>query len=176
MSLPGDAEYLQVIEVVDRLTTRRGKVLRVNRWKKSRSAARAATFKVQKGSGGSSSPSGCRKVTLKNRKYSLTGIDHMYTYTIKTKWCWNRGKGSISDVKTDWSMYIDNDTGYWRGQTRLRRMFYAWSSGKPRSGYRHDRQGEFENCILKYGCTGTSYPRNIIRAHSNGTWTWWTDD
>ena len=114
---------------------------------------------------------------MKNRKYSVTGIDHMYTYTTWTRWCWNRTRGRITSPSMGWSIYIDNDSVYWRGQTAASRSYwYQWRAGYANSGHVQDRQGEFENCYLKVGCTGTSYPRNILRAHSNGTWTWWTDD
>jgi hypothetical protein len=142
----------------------------------SRTVLTGVLAKTESGSGGSSSASGCRTVTLDNRKYSITGIDHMYTYTTTTHWCWNRSSKTVSSVTRDWDFYIDNDTVYWRGQVDLDADFYAWSSGYSRSGYIHARKGEFENCIFKYGCTGTSYPKNIIRSHSDGTWTWWTDD
>ena len=56
-------------------------------------------------------------------------------------------------------------------------LFYDYSTndGHPKSAYKHYRQGQFENCVLKYGCIGTTYPANTLRSYYNGTWAWATN-
>ena len=131
--------------------------------------------KIEQGSGGTPMSSGCKTITLENKKYSTTGIDHMYTYTTITKYCFNRATKTISNVQNDWDFYTDNDSVKWVSQVRKWQEFYPWTSGYSQSGYRHKRKGHFENCYF-FGCTGDSYPVNEIKAHSDGTYTWWTDD
>ena len=135
-----------------------------------------STQKTESGSEGSSSASGCRTATLRNRKYSLTGTDHMYTYTTVTSWCWNRSQRKITSPSTSWDIYIDNGSVAWRGEIARDIRSYTSISGYPQSGYYHYRQGHLENCFPVLGCTGSSYPRNQIWSHSDGTWRWQTDD
>jgi hypothetical protein len=130
--------------------------------------------KTETGSGGSSSASGCRKVTLTNKKYDYSGIDHLYTYTTWTSWCWNRSSKTISGVSTGSSFYIDNGGIGWEGQTGHSEYFYAWNTGS-KSGYYHMRKGGFVNDFGPW-TWGHSYPVNIIRSHSDGTRTWRTED
>lgn len=74
--------------------------------------------------------------------------------------------------------YIDrvDSTQYWRGQVNSEYSFYDYgvNNGHPRSAYKHYRQGRFENCVVKYGCIGNTYPANTLRSYYNGTWAWKT--
>jgi hypothetical protein len=130
--------------------------------------------KNEGGSGGSPSATGCRKVRLDNKKFDYLGIDHLYTYTTWTEWCWNRSAKSVSSVSTGYSVYIDNSGIGWEGQVNLDKHFYA-SSTTSNSGYFHYRQGGFVNDFGPW-TWGHSYPENTIRSHSDGTWTWATTD
>ena len=47
--------------------------------------------------------------------------------------------------------------------------FYTWCCNDGRSGHYAFRQGEIQNCILKYGCPGTWYPTVEIFVHGDGT-------
>ena len=135
-----------------------------------------SVLKTETGSGGSSSASGCREVKLTNKKFSYTGTDHLYTYWTWTYWCWNRANKRISNVSMRYDWYCDNSSISWEGQSKADPRFYDWINGYPYSGHDHDRTGTFKNTYPIVGEVGTSYPRNIIRAHSDGTWTWRTED
>ena len=123
------------------------------------------------GSGGSSSASGCRKATVKNRGESITGT-LVYKYNTWTEWCWNRADHAVTTVKTGQYLSDVASTMYYRGLTGQDERFYAWRSGFNKSGHWHERQAHFENCVVRYGCISSDYPRNVIRAHSDGTYTW----
>lgn len=123
------------------------------------------------GSGGSVSNSGCRKVTVTNVHHTLTGRT-AFKFITWTRWCWVRATKVISNVTTGYTFSTDGFE-YWRGMIQDNKHFYDWAAGvAPKSGYFHEKVGSFENCILKYGCISIAYPHNIIRSHTNGTWTW----
>lgn len=127
------------------------------------------------GSGGSSSSSGCRKATVRNKGETVLGYT-AYWYNTWTQWCWNRSDHVVSDVVT--GQYFEDvaSTMYYRRLVVDDQRFYAWKSGYNKSGHWHERQAQWENCIAKYGCISNDYPRNIIRAHSDGTFSWNTTD
>ena len=123
------------------------------------------------GSGGNPQGSGCLKVTVTNVVHTLLGFT-AYKFITWTSWCWTRSTRTISSVDTGWSITDVDSQYYWKGMVNTSRRFYEWSSGYAKSGYYHYRMGQFDNCVLKYGCIGTSYPENTLRSHSDGTWTW----
>lgn len=125
------------------------------------------------GSGGSSSASGCTKVTVHNEAETLLGFTAYY-FDTWTRWCWTRSTARVYDVTHGWDIHSVDSQQYWKGIVNKETHLYDWKSGDSDSGYYHMRQGQFENCVLKYGCIGTTYPKNIIRSHSDGTWTWAT--
>ena len=128
---------------------------------------------MDSGSGGSSSTSGCRKVTVSNRAHTLLGFT-AFRYNTWTRWCWNGYKHKVTQPTNGWRI-TDVDPEYiWRGQVNSDLHWYAFRSGWPHSGWYHYRQGHFENCVLHVGCVGNIYPENTLRVHSNGTWTWST--
>lgn len=130
--------------------------------------------KTENGSGGSPSASGCIRVTVSNKKYDYSGIDHLYTYFTWTDWCWNRSQKRVYNVATGTDFYIDNAGIGWEGNTGSDKYFYAWSTTS-NSGYYHMHKGGFVNDFGPW-TWGHSYPVNIIRSHSDGTWTWETSD
>lgn len=127
------------------------------------------------GSGGTSSASGCRKVTVRNRGESVLGY-LVYRYNTWTEWCWNRADRSITSVKTGEYLSDVASSMYYRGVVTKNEEFYAWRSGYNKSGHWHARQSHWENCVAKYGCISSDYPRNSLRAHSDGTYSWATYD
>lgn len=126
------------------------------------------------GIGGSSSASGCQRVTITNTGRNLLG-SVAYRFKTWTHWCWNRGNHRVYDVQSGWNITDVDFTYDWQGIINRDLRFFAWISGYPRSGYINMRQGKFLNCAFKVGCfTGYSYPVNRLRSRSNGTFYWST--
>jgi hypothetical protein len=132
------------------------------------------TSSWEEGFGGSSSASGCQRVTVHNTGHNALG-SVAYKFHTWTDWCWNRANETVSSVLTGWYITDVDSTYDWKGIINSDLRFFAWQDGAPHSGYIHMRQGKFDNCIVKYGCVGTSYPANRLRSRSNGTWYWATD-
>lgn len=132
---------------------------------------------VQKasGTGGSTTASGCRKVTITNTKRTTLGFT-AFKYHTWTRWCWTRSSQVVSSVTTGWSISDVDSQFYWKGNVNSEFGFYDYSTndGHPKSAYKHYRQGRFENCVFKYGCIGNWYPANTLRSYYNGTWAWST--
>jgi hypothetical protein len=126
------------------------------------------------GDGGSSSASGCNRVTVNNEGVSPNFGWHIYWYRTWTHWCWNRSTQNISDVQTGWSIDDVASFTFWKGENNNELGFYDYSTndGHPRSAYKHYRQGAFDNCPVKFGCVETLYPGNTLRTYYNGTWAW----
>lgn len=145
------------------LNRRTGKPVRVN------PAAKKGTSSLK------SAARGCRYVWVQNVAHNLLGST-AYKLKIQTNWCFNRATRRISDVHTkQWVLYVSSQWRY-RGLKSSDIHYYDWAKGTwPRSGHKHYRLILFENCILKYGCIGADYSRQVIRVHSNGTATWATD-
>lgn len=125
-------------------------------------------------SGGSSSASGCRKTTISNRQATTLGTT-AYRYNTWTYWCWDRAKQYIKPGGSNgWSISSVDSFQYWRGEVRKSVYFYdaGENNNRPRSAFRHYRQGRFENCVVKYGCVLTTYPANSLRSYYNGTYTY----
>lgn len=128
------------------------------------------------GSAGSSSASGCQRVTVNNEAETVLGFTAYWFHTW-TRWCWTRSTQVVYDVSTGWFLSDVDSQQYWRGIINSELGFYDYSTndGHPKSAYKHYRQGRFENCVLKYGCIGTTYPANTLRSYYNGTWAWETN-
>jgi hypothetical protein len=100
-----------------------------------------------------------------------------YKFHTWTRWCWNRGKQVVTgNPTTGWSISDIDSQYYWQGIASKDLYFYDYgkNNGYPKSAYMHNRVGQFDNCVLKYGCIGTSYADNKIRSYYNGTWSWVT--
>lgn len=124
------------------------------------------------GSGGTSSASGCRRVTVRNEKESTFGST-LYWFNTWTEWCWNRTTKVVSSVSTGWSINDVDSLQVWHGVVNDQRYFYSWQAGASKSGYYHYKQGHFENCFL-VACGANTYPSNTLRSFANGTWSWST--
>lgn len=79
------------------------------------------------GSGGSSSASGCKKVTVHNKKNSYLGA-LMYTWDTWTEWCWTRSTQRIYNVSTGQRFYPDTTTIDWHGVIDKEKIFYDYST------------------------------------------------
>ena len=126
------------------------------------------------GSEGTSTASGCRRVTTKNEYETTLGATAFYFNQV-IRWCWNRDQRRVYDVTLGYYLEDVDPLYVYRGHTSHNRYFYEYRSGYKNSGYITDRQARFENCVpTPQGqvCLGSYYPRNITRAHDNGTWSW----
>ena len=130
---------------------------------------------MDSGSGGTSSSSGCRKVTVNNYAKTVLGFT-AYVFHTWTDWCWTRSTQVVYNVTHGWYTSDIDSQEYWKGIVNSEFLFYDYSTndGHPRSAYKNYMQGQFENCVLKYGCIGTTYPANTLRSYYNGTWAWST--
>ena len=90
-------------------------------------------------------------------------------------WCWDRDARRVQDVSLGYYLEDVDPLFIYRGHTSHNRYFYEYRAGYKNSGYISDRQARFENCVPTPSgqvCLGSTYPRNITRAHDNGTWSW----
>lgn len=119
--------------------------------------------------GGSSSASGCRKVTIYAGANTIFGT-LAYRLTEWTSWCWNRSRQNIYNVNTGWSIKASTWYG-WEGTVRTEKGFYDYSTnnGYPRSAYKHYRMGQFKQNNAPFF---NHYPETLIRSYYNGTFAW----
>lgn len=130
------------------------------------------------GSGGTSSASGCRKVTVHNERETLLGTTAFKFHTW-TRWCWNRADQRVTGTPTTgWSISDVGSFEEWQGVINKTLYFYDYgaNNGYPRSAYYHQRTGHFKNCVPQAGCIKNTYPKNTLRSYYNGKWSWTTSD
>jgi hypothetical protein len=108
------------------------------------------------GAGGSSTATGCRKVTVNNEHENLLGSTGFWFRTF-TEWCWTRSTQTVSGVATGWRFDEADWTYQWDGIINTDTRFYDFSTddGHPKSAYLHYRQAKVDNCPIKVGCTGS---------------------
>jgi hypothetical protein len=125
---------------------------------------------------GTSSSAGCVKVTVGQTRHGPTG-DTLWKFSIWTDWCWTRSNQVVSVNGHNWYIGSVDGNFQWKGLVNTQAYYYDFSTddGHPKSAYYHYRMGQFDNCVLKYGCVGTEYPMNYLRSYYNGTWVWDTD-
>ena len=133
------------------------------------------TLAYASGNGGTSSASGCVRVTVNNEYETATGSTAYWFHTW-TNWCWTRSTKTISSVSTGSYVSGVNWPYVYQGVISDTTEFYSWYAGHPNSGFIHDKQARFDNCIVSLGCYASSYPRNELYSHSDGTWSWSTSD
>ena len=111
--------------------------------------------------------SGCRQVDWYESGHSLLGA-LIYRFHQVKYWCWSYPSITYTNVYT----YVSNvdASQQYRGVIGASDYYYTWS-GSSRGGHYSFRQAKFDNCILKYGCVGSSYPWTKIWANGNGAWT-----
>lgn len=124
------------------------------------------------GSGGSSTSSGCHKVSMQTYTRSPAGFK-LYVYKQWTYWCWNRATQKVYNVSTGWGPYPSSVVS-WEGTVTSQKLYYDYgtNNGYPKSAYKHYRKGH-----LQYSYTGfwNYYPELLLRSYYNGTWAWWAD-
>lgn len=123
--------------------------------------------------GGTSSPSGCRLLSVMKEGKTALGFT-AYQFVNQTHWCWTRSSQRVYDVWTDWFLGKFDSNYYWRGIEKYVHLFYDYSTndGHPRSAFKNLRIGRVDNCVLKYGCLAAIYPKVLIRSYYNGTYVW----
>jgi hypothetical protein len=129
------------------------------------------------GSGGTSTRTGCRVLRARNEQESSYIQATLFWYNTTMRFCWNRDQRRVYDVTMGYYLEDVYWTVEFRGQTSHRHYPYEYRSGYKNSGYISDRQAHFTDCFPVPG-VGTIcsnfYPRNILRGHDNGTYSWAT--
>jgi len=122
------------------------------------------------GTGGTSTASGCKTIRITNVGHTFL---HAVAYKFWTQvhWCWNRGFKTISQVSRAWDVTNVALTFRFDGIVKTSSGFYGWLGALyPHSGYFYNKTAKFTNvCPLKM-CFATTFPKNKINVHSNGTW------
>lgn len=125
------------------------------------------------GSGGTSSSSGCIKVTVWQDRRTLLGFFAAKAW-IWTDWCWQNNIQRVYINRT--GNGHDQASGYsFDGWGAPHKYFYDWgpNNGYPKSAYHYDQEGAFTSP----GCCGAQghwYPKQTLDSHRDGTWTWYT--
>ena len=116
---------------------------------------------------------GCRREWAQRTSRTLLGFV-FYRFRVNKAFCWNGQR--VSDVR-EWVEFLDAaSTAYYRGIKARASHYYCvancWSTYLRRWGHYTFRQGQVDNCILRYGCIRTEYPWVKIWARPDGTWSW----
>jgi hypothetical protein len=119
---------------------------------------------------GSASYSGCASVHAVLTAKDILRLFVVYKYHVKRYWCWNYGhRVTSASTNTPWFTDLDPNMRIVSVSISPHGWFYTWCCGDSRSGHYAFRQGQIDNCILKYGCISTWYPTIEIFVHGNGT-------
>jgi hypothetical protein len=113
------------------------------------------------------SASGCASVDWYESGHSSLFGTLVYRFHQTKYWCWSYPSITTVSVGT-YVSNVDSSEAY-RGLVSSDGYFYNWS-GSARGGHYSLRQGHFENCVIKYGCIGSSYPWTKIYVNGNGAW------
>lgn len=111
------------------------------------------------------SASGCATVDAWRTKYTLLGFV-AYRFHQTKQWCWSYPRITSVNVGTYMS---DVDPNYILRGVSGYGWFYTWA-GSGEGGHYSYRQAQVENCVLGYGCLGTTYPWVEIWVNGNGAW------
>ena len=103
----------------------------------------------------------CKTVQAAHTGYTVLGFV-AYKFWERVYFCYN-GVSAVSNVSV--SAYVSNmdSQHYYRGVVN-QWGYYVGTS------YDSMRQGQIDNCILKYGCIGSYYPAVQIIAYKDGSW------
>jgi hypothetical protein len=114
--------------------------------------------------------SGCKTLNAWRNGYTLLGMLAWRFHQVKY-WCWSYP--SITTVSV--GAYVSNllSTYYYRGVVSAHGWFFSWA-GSSRGGHYSFRQGQIDNCLLRYGCIRSEYPWVKIWAYGNGGWSYST--
>jgi hypothetical protein len=121
--------------------------------------------------GGTPSYSGCGWLHAWLTEKDILGLFVVFKYHVRRSWCWNYGhRVTSASTQTPWFTDVDPNFIIISVSLSPHGWFYTWCCGDGHSGHYAFRQGEIQNCILKYGCIGTWYPTIEIFLHGDGTW------
>jgi hypothetical protein len=127
------------------------------------------------GTGGSSSGSGCGRVTVTQKRHDSLGLSTVGTWQVWTDWCWDRSNQVVSVNATGFDHDHDNVWSYDGVVTPKESNYYDFSAndGHPRSAYHFMRIGAFHGPSF-YGHDVFWNPKNTLDSYYNGTWQWFT--
>ena len=110
----------------------------------------------------------CATVSVKRVGRSLVGAK-AYVFRVNKSFCYKDGRVTSFDVYAyaEWT-----DGFHWYRGIKAKKDDYYDALYKPKSGHYSFRQGEFENCVPKYGCISVTYPWVKIWVRGNGTFRW----
>ncbi|MGI8777676.1 MAG: hypothetical protein ACR2LJ_09910 [Acidimicrobiales bacterium] len=146
-------------------------------------AAPGTVTAASSGSGGCCSAEGWRWLNVRTNGYSTLG-SLVWTWNVGFQYGWGGGVPGVSwgYVRDQWHprpsftnvsgcCYIVRGEPAWETE-----FFYGWASMNYswHTGWSYQAKGQIENCVLHFGCVGTSYPRINLFAHANGTYYWST--
>ncbi len=111
--------------------------------------------------------SGCKSVDWYESGHSAIFGSLLYRFHQVDYWCWSYPNITSLSIYT----YISNVDGsqQYRGVISSSDYYYSWSGGS-RGGHYSFKQAKFDNCVLKYGCIGSSYPWTKVWLNGNGAW------
>jgi hypothetical protein len=128
-------------------------------------------------SGGSSSPYGCRGVSLKIERISLTHLSTLYRGYYNVKWCWYLGvvlgpyNGQVPAPTAQFNVTHLDRIWWFDGQVNGWNQWYTWAWNVYKSGYKTYRQWKFQSCLWLV-CTQTTNPWAKVYVHADGTYSW----
>lgn len=107
----------------------------------------------------------CTSIDAWRNAYTLLGF-LAYRYHHWMTWCWDGQR--VTSVTEDYDYLTNVDPNfYWRGTVAESSAYYYWN-GIWHGRFRSFMEGQVDNCILRYGCIGTSYPWITINAYGDG--------
>ncbi len=125
--------------------------------------------------GGSPTPTGCRRVHVWITARTLLGFT-AYRWNQWLSWCW--GYATVVNQRVAQGMTHNDGAHQYTGPASQgwASWWYAYFTGVQHSGFYARRNATITNCVWIL-CGGTSYPWTWIRAHGNGTfrynWGWY---
>jgi hypothetical protein len=125
------------------------------------------------GTAGTSSASGCARVTVTQTRHNTLGST-AWKFDVWTDWCWTRSTQVDSVNDYHWKIYDVDGQHQWDKIINQEHYYYDFSTddGHPKSAYYNYYQGHLTNCVLKVGCIQDEYPANYLRTYYNGTYVW----
>jgi hypothetical protein len=113
--------------------------------------------------------SGCRILRVYESGHSFLFNTLVYRFYQVKRWCWNYPRINKQSLwfKPDISNVAASES--YQGVVASLSYYYAWG-GSNQGGHYSKLTGRFDNCIVKYGCIGSSYPWVEIYVTGNGAW------
>lgn len=115
----------------------------------------------------------CKVAKVAYTRHTLFG-SVAYRFWMRRGWCW-RYPRLVSVGTTTYVTDMDGLNEY-DGIVSASGFWFQWCCNEPHSGHSAFRQGEFHNCIFRYGCLSTVYPWIRMKVRGNGTYTYSVGD